>query len=102
MLFNSFHFLVFFAIVCPTYWLLPYRAQRYWLLGASYYFYMSWKAHYAALLAFSTLVDYFVGLGMVRYDERPRLRKLLLLTSLGSNLGLLFAFKYWGFFGESF
>jgi D-alanyl-lipoteichoic acid acyltransferase DltB (MBOAT superfamily) len=102
MLFNSFHFLVFFAIVCPVYWLLPYRAQRYWLLGASYYFYMSWKAHYALLLAFSTLVDYFVGLGMARYADRPRVRKLLLLTTLTSNLGLLFAFKYWGFFGESF
>ena len=25
---------------------------RYALLAASYYFYMSWKAHYAALLAF--------------------------------------------------
>jgi len=102
MLFNSFHFLIFFAIVCPLYWLLPYRLQRYLLLGASYYFYMSWRAHYAALLAFSTLVDYFVALGMARYDDRPRSRKLLLLVSLCSNLGLLFAFKYWGFFGESF
>jgi alginate O-acetyltransferase complex protein AlgI len=102
MLFNSFHFLIFFSIVCPLYWLLPYRLQRYALLAASYYFYMSWRAHYAALLAFSTLVDYFVGLGMARHDGRPRLRKLLLLTSLASNLGLLFAFKYWGFFGESF
>ena len=102
MLFNSFHFLIFFAIVCPLYWLLPYRLQRYALLTASYYFYMSWKAHYAALLAFSTLVDYFMARGMARYDDRPRLRKLLLLVSLSTNLGLLFAFKYWGFFGESF
>jgi D-alanyl-lipoteichoic acid acyltransferase DltB (MBOAT superfamily) len=102
MLFNSFHFLVFFAIVCPAYWLLPYRLQRYLLLGASYYFYMSWKAHYAALLAFSTLVDYLVARGMARHDDRPRWRLVLLLTSLTTNLGLLFAFKYWGFFGESF
>ena len=64
--------------------------------SASYYFYMCWKPEFIVLILLSTLVDYFCGLGMVRYPER---KKWLLAVSLAMNLGLLFFFKYLNFFG---
>jgi D-alanyl-lipoteichoic acid acyltransferase DltB (MBOAT superfamily) len=61
---------------------------------------MCWDYKYIVLIIFSTLIDYFAGLLMYR-TEKPRLRKLLLAASLTTNLGLLFFFKYFNFFGET-
>ena len=98
MLFNSLPFLIFFPCVFVLYYALPFRFRKYMLLAASYYFYMCWKPEFIVLILFSTLVDYFCGLGMVRYPGRKR---WLLATSLVMNLGLLFFFKYLNFFGET-
>ena len=98
MLFNSLPFLIFFPCVFVLYYALPFRLRKYMLLIASYYFYMCWKPEFIVLILFSTLVDYFCGLGMVRYPGRKR---WLLATSLVMNLGLLFFFKYLNFFGET-
>jgi D-alanyl-lipoteichoic acid acyltransferase DltB (MBOAT superfamily) len=100
VVFNSFSFLVFFAVVLPLYWALPLRGQRYFLLAASYVFYMTWRAKYALLIAGITLLDYGAGIGMGRLENRPTSRRALLLASLVANLGLLFVFKYWSFFGH--
>lgn len=98
MLFNSLPFLIFFPCVFVLYYALPFRFRKYMLLIASYYFYMCWKPEFIVLILLSTLVDYFCGLGMVRYPGRKR---WLLATSLVMNLGLLFFFKYLNFFGET-
>ena len=100
MLFNSLHFVFFFPLVLLFYFNLPLRWRYGFLLAASYYFYMCWKAEYAVLLIISTLIDYFAGLAIARTTERSR-RKKFLLMSLVSNLGLLFSFKYFNFFNES-
>ena len=71
------------------------------LLVASYVFYGWWDPRFLALIAFSTLVDYFVGIGLDQTMD-PRRRKYLLWTSLVLNLGLLGYFKYTNFFLESF
>lgn len=96
MLFNSLPFLIFFPCVFVLYYALPFQLRKYMLLIASYYFYMCWKPEFIVLILLSTLVDYFCGLGMVRYPER---KKWLLAVSLAMNLGLLFFFKYLNFFG---
>lgn len=98
MLFNSLKFLVFFPIVFLLYWGVPHRARKYLLLLASYYFYMCWKPEFIVLIVFSTAVDYFCSLGMERWPER---KKLFLAVSLTMNLGLLFFFKYFNFFGKT-
>ena len=98
MLFNSLPFLIFFPCIFVLYYALPFRLRKYMLLIASYYFYMCWKPEFIVLILFSTLVDYFCGLGMVRYPGR---KKWLLAVSLTMNLGLLFFFKYLNFFGET-
>lgn len=98
MLFNSLKFLVFFPAVFYLYWLLPQRFRKYFLLASSYYFYMCWKPEFIVLVLLSTVVDYFCALGMERFPKR---KNMLLTISLTMNLGLLFFFKYFNFFGES-
>ncbi len=100
MLFNSFEFLVFFPIVVALYFAIPNRFRWILLLLASYYFYMCWNYKYIVLIMVSTAVDYCAGILIHRTDKKGA-RKLLLLASLFTNLGLLFFFKYYNFFGES-
>ncbi len=47
------------------------------------------------------MVDYTVGISLGAYEESIK-RKFLLLISIGVNLGLLFYFKYFNFFVDSF
>lgn len=100
MLFNSIAFLIFFPVVAVLYFALPHRFRWVWLLGASYYFYMAWKAEYVLLIMASTLIDYVVGLRLGAV-QKLAWRRALLGISLTANLGLLFAFKYFNFFNES-
>ena len=99
MNFNSLAFLIFLPVAVGVHWLLPNQARKYWLLAASWFFYMYWNPLFIFLLLFSTAVDYFCGRGMARWREQKRIRRLLLSVSMVMNLGLLFFFKYWDFFG---
>jgi D-alanyl-lipoteichoic acid acyltransferase DltB (MBOAT superfamily) len=100
MLFNTFHFAYFFAILFPLYWALPHRPQNLLLLAASYYFYACWDPRFLALLVLSTVMDYGCGLAVARIDD-PRRRKLFVVLSMALNLGMLGYFKYFNFFAES-
>jgi len=102
MNFNSVEYFIFLPFVLTLYWAV-FRHERLrdlLLLGASYYFYMSWNWRYAALLAFPTVVDYFVGRVLCQ-STRPVFRKVLLTISITMNLGLLGVFKYFNFFMET-
>jgi alginate O-acetyltransferase complex protein AlgI len=84
--------------VFAVYWLLPrHRWRMLWLLAASFYFYMSWNPWLILLILFSASVDYCVALYLERVST-PRLRKLLVILSISTNLGLLAYFKYTNFF----
>jgi alginate O-acetyltransferase complex protein AlgI len=100
MVFNSVKFLFFFVIVITIYFSIPHRVRWIWLLGASYYFYMSWKPLYIFLIVITTLITYYTAIRMGQTDLRSR-RKKFLFFSLLSNLGLLFVFKYYNFFNDS-
>ena len=67
---------------------------------ASYLFYGFWDWRFLFLIAFSSLVDFFVGLKLGQ-TEGAGGRASLLGLSLTTNLGLLFLFKYFGFFADS-
>jgi alginate O-acetyltransferase complex protein AlgI len=59
MLFHTWTFAVFLAIVLPGYFLL--RHTRYWigwLMLASYVFYGWWNPYYLSLVCYSTVLDY--------------------------------------------
>jgi D-alanyl-lipoteichoic acid acyltransferase DltB (MBOAT superfamily) len=99
MVFNSLHFAAFFVVVYGAYRLLPHRAQNWFLVGASYYFYAAWDWRFLGLLLGSTVIDFFVARYLAR-TAAPRRRRLALLVSLAFNLGMLGFFKYFGFFAD--
>lgn len=100
MLFNSLQFIIFFPIVVALYFAIAPKYRWILLLIASYYFYMCWNYKYIVLIAFSTIIDYIAGILLYK-SKKKSLRVLFLLASLLTNLGLLFFFKYFNFFGES-
>jgi D-alanyl-lipoteichoic acid acyltransferase DltB (MBOAT superfamily) len=100
MLFNSLHFIWFFAVVYAAYRWLPHRAQNWLLLASSYYFYAAWDWRFLGLLLASTAVDYTCALGMARSGSL-RTRRTLLVLSLGFNLAMLGFFKYFNFFAAN-
>jgi D-alanyl-lipoteichoic acid acyltransferase DltB (MBOAT superfamily) len=74
------------------------------LFVVSALFYHAWAAampglyRYLLFLLLGTIVlDYYLGLWIER-ARTPAMRKLLLIVSLCSNLGILFFFKYYDFF----
>jgi len=104
MLFNSIQFAVFIAVLFVFYWILIgkyLRLQNLLLLIASYFFYGCWDWRFLFLIAFSSLTDYFIGIGIGRASKDTH-RKALLLLSLVVNIGLLGVFKYFNFFSENF
>lgn len=100
MLFNSYIFIWFFIGVYLLYAMLPQRGQNVLLLLASYVFYAAWDWRFCSLLLLSTVVDYFIA-GKISKTSEPRSKKNLLLISIVVNLGVLFGFKYFGFFYDS-
>ncbi len=95
MLFNSVDFLIFFPIVVLVYFLVPAKLRCFWLLAASYFFYMCWNVKYILLILASTVVTWVCGRLIFRYG---RWKKALLISCLVFNLGILFFFKYFNFF----
>lgn len=69
MLFNSLHFLIFFPVVVALYYIIPRKARNFWLLAASYYFYMCWNAKYVLLLLFSTVVTFVSGILIEKFAQ---------------------------------
>ena len=94
MLFHSWIFVFFFA-VCFAGYLLRRRTPLWmaWLLACSYFFYGWWNPLYLLLIVYSTALDYFVGLAIVR----SRRKGCWLALSVVNNLLLLGFFKYGGF-----
>jgi D-alanyl-lipoteichoic acid acyltransferase DltB (MBOAT superfamily) len=70
-------------------------------LVASYVFYGWWDWRFLSLIFYSSLIDFWVG-WRIGQSTDPTRRKLYLLFSLITNLGLLGFFKYHNFFAESF
>ncbi|MCB0791171.1 MAG: MBOAT family protein [Flavobacteriales bacterium] len=99
MLFNSSAFLVFFPVVCTTYFLLPHRFRWLWLLLASCYFYMAFVPVYILILGFTIAVDYIAGI--LIEGSTGRRRRLFLLASIIANVGVLAVFKYWNFLNQN-
>ena len=99
MSFNSIEFVAFLVIVLLVYYQLDHRRQNWFLLVASYVFYGWWDARYLALIVISTAVDYVVGLQLYQ-TKLERTRKLWLLLSVLTNLGMLFTFKYFNWFAD--
>lgn len=100
MVFNSLHFGIFFILIASLYFALPYKYRWLLLLIGSYYFYMCGGPVYALVMFSMTIVSYFCGLKMGQRESKKN-RKPFLVLGLVIDLGLLFVFKYLGFFTRS-
>ena len=94
MQFNSLNFMAFFPAVIAVYFVIPRKCRSFWLLLASYYFYMSWNPKYALLIGFSTAVTYLCGIGIETFRKNG---KGILAAGVLVNLLILGVFKYGNF-----
>ncbi|MCH2443438.1 MAG: MBOAT family protein, partial [Acidimicrobiales bacterium] len=103
MLFPTVTFAIFLTLVLGAHTVLlgrP-RAWKATMLAASYVFYAWWDWRFLTLIWLSTAVDFVAGRAL-RASGSPTRRRLLLVLSLATNLGMLGFFKYADFFVESF
>ena len=98
MLFNSLGFLyIFLPLAYFVFWGLKTKRSRYvWLTLTGYIFYSFWNYKFCALMALSTLVSYFAGLGLLRWQDQ-RARRACLVAPVVFDLLLLSVFKYANF-----
>lgn len=102
MLFNSYVFILLFLPLCLVgYFGLnhfkKYNLAQAFLLGMSLWFYGYFNVSYLAIILVSIVVNYLFTLLMARAAQ-PLLRKLLVITAVLLNLGILFYYKYFDFF----
>jgi D-alanyl-lipoteichoic acid acyltransferase DltB (MBOAT superfamily) len=102
MLFPTFTFAVFFAVVLTVGWALHRKPPQWklFMLAASYFFYGFWDWRFIGLIALSTVVNQLAAEAIHR-SSIERTRSFVVGASVVFNLGLLGFFKYYGFFASS-
>ena len=104
MLFNSIDFALFLPIVFVLYWFVinkNLQLQNLLIVLASYFFYGWWDWRFLGLIFFSTIIDYSIGLSLLKEKNKTK-RKFLLWISIIINIGFLGFFKYYNFFLDNF
>ncbi len=103
MLFPTITFAVFMVLVLAVHSVLLERptAWKASMVVASAVFYGWWDWRFLSLIWISTLVDFTAGRAIHASDD-PSRRRLWLVASLSTNLGMLAVFKYAGFFVDQF
>ena len=100
MLFNTPEFIIFFIFVLAIISCIKFRRfQHLFLVGSSYLFFYFSNNFLITLLIYSTLLDYYLGKAIFN-SKNKQTKKILLITSLAGNLGLLGFFKYVNFMIE--
>lgn len=101
MLFTSANYFIFLAAIFFVYCLLARkRVPVFFLLATSYYFYALWNPKFLVLVFLLSTVDFLVALGLGR-SRGSRVRRLLVTVSVITDVGVLFAFKYFNFFSSA-
>jgi alginate O-acetyltransferase complex protein AlgI len=78
--------------VVTAYWLIPARARRWWLLGASLTFYASWNLSYVPGLVGLIVINHAVARRMA--DRSGAVQRRLLAFIVVVDLAVLGLFKY--------
>lgn len=111
MLFNSFEYLIFLPIVFILYWFVFDYAlskckhqlwlQNLFIVVASYIFYGWWDWRFLILIAITTILSFFSGLGIEKVPTQ-RVKKTVMIANAIANLGILGVYKYYDFFAREF
>lgn len=101
MIFTSFEFAIFFAVIVLVRLCLRSVGPDKWLLLlASLAFYASWSAPCLVFILLTTFVDFSIARKLGQTTD-AKLRKRLLILSMVLSLGLLCFFKYSNFLIEN-
>lgn len=103
MLFNSpVYIFLFLPLVTLIYFLLTHSRlitlSRFWLILSSLFFYAYWNPKYLVLIFVTLIVNYYCGICLKKYKNMPDLRKLILISGIIFDIGLLAYYKYANFF----
>jgi len=101
MVFSSLLFLfVFLPTVLLVYYICPRKFRNLFLFVASLIFYAWGEPIYITIMLFSTVFDYANGLLIEKYklSGQDKKSKIVLISSIVVNLGILCFFKYSNFF----
>ena len=94
MLFTTPEFIIFFISVLAVISAIKFRRfQHLFIVGSSYFFFYFSNNYLITLLIFSTFLDFYVGKAIYAAKDKKS-KKILLISSLAGNLGLLGFFKY--------
>lgn len=111
MLFNSIEFAIFLMTVFLSYWFIfnrNVRGRNIFIIVASYFFYGWWDWRFLLLIAFTSFISFFCGLGIGKaWDSQPQNKARLRARGLNTlnivvNLTILCIFKYYNFFVSEF
>ncbi len=100
MMFDTFQYWLFFALVLFGLAVLRERPAKILLVASSFVFYGFWDWRFCALLALSILANYTFGRAIDRREGTARKRAVTVAVTF--NLVLLGFFKYANFFIDSF
>jgi alginate O-acetyltransferase complex protein AlgI len=102
MIFSTPGFWLFFLIVLAGYSLIFKKLfiRNFYLFVVSLFFYYKSGGLFLSLLLFVTLIDYTSGL-LIYNSKKKFFKRLFILVSIISNLGILAYFKYTGFFVDT-
>lgn len=104
MTFASVEYLLFLPIAFMLYWLVCKKnknLQNGLIVAASLFFYGYWDWRFLGLLLLTAFSTYFAGLWMQKENVDGK-RKWISVAAILLNLGILFGFKYFNFFIQSF
>lgn len=99
MLFDTFQYWIFFALVMLGLAVARAEAGKWLLVAASYVFYAFWDVRFVLLLGASTLANWQFGLWIDRSEGPPRRRAVT--AAIAFNLVTLGFFKYFNFFADT-
>ncbi len=95
MVFSSLVFVfLFLVLTLGIYYAVPFKFKNFVIFVSGFIFYAWGEPKYVAVMLISTLIDYFAGLTMHKYNNNKTVKRVALIVSLVMNLSLLGIFKY--------
>lgn len=99
MVFSSIPFLFYFIpVLFVLYYIVPNKLKNLVMIIASFVFYAWGEIRFIPVMLFLSVEDFICAKLMEKYRSNIKMRRLFMLISVGSNLGVLLFFKYTNFF----
>lgn len=102
MVFSSITFLFYFLpALILIYYLVPFKLKNLVMIIASFVFYAWGEIRFIPIMLLLSVEDFICAKLMEKHRHNDRRRKIYMLISVCSNLGVLIYFKYTNFFLEN-